>query len=93
MNKRQYEAKYSVIHKQMADRFSKIFKTEESSNHDENIGKHNDVPDSKFNKSELKKGISSEKEHTGKEKIAKSIAKDHLSENPKYYTKLNKAGL
>ena len=31
-----------------------------------------------------------EHEHTNNEKIAKEIAKDHLFEDPEYYTKLSK---
>lgn len=38
---------------------------------------------------ELVKGINVEIEHTGNKAIAKEIAKDHLYEDPKYYTKLN----
>lgn len=38
-------------------------------------------------------GIKVEKEHTSSSTIAKQIAKAHLVENPKYYTKLKKAGL
>ena len=56
----------------------------------EYVGKHNDVPDSKFNPKELKMGIEVEKEHTDKPEIAKKIAKDHLSEFPDYYTRLKK---
>lgn len=57
------------------------------------IGKHNNVPDSQFNQNELALGIKTEMEHTNVYLIAKSIAKDHLSEDPHYYTKLLKAGL
>jgi hypothetical protein len=42
---------------------------------------------------ELSKGISTEKEHTDSVSIAKKIAKDHLVEDPKYYTKLSKTSL
>jgi len=42
---------------------------------------------------EFKKGIKTEKEHTSNYKVAMEIAKDHLYENPEYYTKLQKAGL
>ena len=42
---------------------------------------------------ELKRGIQVEKEHTTDNKTATRIALDHLSEDPKYYTKLDKAGL
>lgn len=38
-----------------------------------------------FLKKELQKGIKVELEHTKDENIAKEIAKDHLSEDPKYY--------
>jgi hypothetical protein len=42
---------------------------------------------------ELKKGIETEKEHTDDSTKAEQIALDHLKEDPKYYTKLKKAGL
>lgn len=41
-------------------------------------------------KSELKKGIEIEKEHTNDENKAKEIAMDHLVEDPHYYSKLKK---
>jgi hypothetical protein len=44
-------------------------------------------------KSELKKGIKVEKEHTNDVKQATRIALDHLLEDPKYYTKLSSLGL
>lgn len=53
-------------------------------------GDGQDVPDSKFISKQLKMGIKIEKEHTSDPKIAKRIAKDHLMENPRYYTYLNK---
>lgn len=39
---------------------------------------------------ELKMGVAVEHEHTDDEKIAKTIALQHLAEDPKYYTKLKK---
>jgi hypothetical protein len=54
------------------------------------IGKHNDIPDSKFSEKELSMGIEVEKEHTDDPNIAKSIARDHLSEFPDYYSRLKK---
>jgi predicted GNAT family acetyltransferase len=39
---------------------------------------------------EYKKGIQIEMEHTDKESVAREIARDHLFEDPKYYTKLAK---
>lgn len=54
------------------------------------VGKHKDVPDSKFDAKELAMGIEVEKEHTDNPAIAKEIAKDHLAELPDYYTRLKK---
>lgn len=47
----------------------------------------------KVNKKELKKGIRTEKEHTNNPRVSEKIARDHLAEDKKYYTKLKKAGL
>lgn len=44
-------------------------------------------------KKELAKGKKIESEHTSDKKLAEKIAKDHLVENPKYYTLLKKAKL
>lgn len=41
-------------------------------------------------KKQLEKGIGVEKEHTPNEDKAKEIAKDHLSEIPDYYDRLDK---
>lgn len=49
--------------------------------------------ESDVNPLELKKGISVEMEHTKDPKKAKTIALQHLAEDPKYYTKLSKVGL
>lgn len=56
-------------------------------------GKGDYKPDSDFDPIELKKGVEHEFEHTGNKIMAKEIAKDHLSEDPKYYTNLKKAGI
>ena len=53
-------------------------------------GKGDDKPDSKFDKKELDKGKNHEKEHTNDDDIAKEISKDHLTEDPEYYDKLEK---
>lgn len=58
-----------------------------------NIGDHDFVPDNSFNQKELQLGIKTELEHTRSIIVAKLIAKDHLSEDPMYYTKLKKVGL
>lgn len=58
-----------------------------------NIGKHNDIPDDKFDAKQLEMGIKIESEHTKDPAIAKMIAKDHLTEHPEYYTILKKAKL
>jgi len=47
-------------------------------------------PDSDFPSDELKKGTEVEFEHTSDRGKAKEIAKDHLAEDPEYYTKLEK---
>lgn len=58
-------------------------------------GLGDDRPDSDFDPEQLQKGIKVEMEHVGgradKEEareLAKEIAKDHLTEDPKYYDKL-----
>lgn len=43
-----------------------------------------------YDPEQIKMGIEVEKEHTTNPAIAERIAKDHLSENPKYYTYLKK---
>ena len=47
-------------------------------------------PESSFDKDELSKGVKVELEHTNSKDLAKEIAKDHLTEDPKYYSKLEK---
>jgi len=42
-----------------------------------------------YNKRQLKMGIKVEHEHTKSNRVAAKIAKDHLRENPRYYTYLN----
>lgn len=42
---------------------------------------------------QLELGIKTEMEHTDDPKVAEKIARDHLAEDPDYYTKLLKAGL
>jgi hypothetical protein len=48
------------------------------------------VPKGKFDPIELEKGIKIEMEHTKDRKTAETIAKQHLSERPDYYKRLNK---
>jgi len=45
-------------------------------------------PDSDFDSIELEIGANVELEHIDDEEAAKEIAKDHLVENPHYYTKV-----
>jgi len=50
--------------------------------------KINNAPDSQFDQAQLTAGINEEmKEHGATEEEAKSIAKDHLTKDPKYYSK------
>jgi Inorganic Pyrophosphatase/Protein of unknown function (DUF5661) len=51
-------------------------------------GKGDNRPDSDFNKRQLVMGTQHEMEHTNDLKLAREIAKDHLSEDPHYYTEL-----
>lgn len=53
-----------------------------------NVGKHQGLKDSAFDKKQLKQGIDIEKEHTDNKQLSKEIAKDHLAEIPDYYTRL-----
>lgn len=53
-------------------------------------GKGDYLPDSDFDPEQLEIGIQHEMEHTKDRKLAKEIAKDHLSEDPNYYKKLKK---
>ena len=48
------------------------------------------VPRSKFNKNSVNKGIKIEMEHTDNPVIAAEIARDHLTEDPQYYEKLER---
>lgn len=51
-------------------------------------GKADGKPASNFPKDQIAKGIKVEREHTNKPALAKEIAKDHLTEDKKYYTHL-----
>lgn len=53
-------------------------------------GKADKLKPSMFNKKQLKLGIKHELEHTRSRRLAKEIAMDHLAEDPKYYTHLEK---
>ena len=54
------------------------------------IGRHWRTPQSRFHPAELAKGVKMEMEHTDSHTIALEIAKDHLSELPDYYSRLEK---
>jgi len=56
-------------------------------------GVGDNTPTHGVNPVQLSLGIQIEMEHTNNPKIAQSIAMDHLTEDPEYYTKLVKAGL
>ncbi len=53
-------------------------------------GKGDDLDDEDVDQDELMKGLEVEMEHTTNKKIAREIALDHLAEDPKYYTKLER---
>ncbi len=46
--------------------------------------------DKDFDPKQIELGIKTETEHTGDKEMAKEIAKDHLTEDPEYYTHLKK---
>jgi len=48
------------------------------------------MPDDKFDATQLEMGVKVEMEHTNDPKLAKEIAKDHLTEIADYYTRLTK---
>jgi hypothetical protein len=54
------------------------------------LGKHDFVDASKFDKKQIAKGIRIEYEHTNSKLVARLITLDHLAENPKYYDYLEK---
>lgn len=56
-------------------------------------GLADDKKPSDFDAKQLAKGQKHEREHTREGPIAKEIAMDHLSEDPKYYDKLDKLGV
>lgn len=56
-------------------------------------GKGDKKEDSQFDVSEVKMGHKVEKEHTKDKKAIAEITRDHLSEDPKYYSKLKAAKL
>lgn len=56
-------------------------------------GLSDNIPDSEFNLVSLLKGRKVEMEHTSDKDIAKEIAKDHLSEDPLYYDKIETLNL
>jgi uncharacterized alkaline shock family protein YloU len=48
------------------------------------------IPNKFFSHEQLMKGMKVEREHTSNDKIAMEIARDHLTEDPEYYIKLEK---
>lgn len=56
-------------------------------------GKGFRLPTRSFNKKQILMGLKVEMEHTRRKDVALRIVKDHLSEDPLYYSKLKRAGL
>jgi len=56
-------------------------------------GKGDNKKRSDFDPDEFEMGLDVEAEHTGDHDLASEIVADHLSEDPKYYTKLKSSGL
>lgn len=57
------------------------------------LAKKKGVKSANVNQAELAKGMKVEREHTKNKNTARTIAMDHLAEDPHYYTKLKKAKL
>jgi hypothetical protein len=53
-------------------------------------GEGDNKKDTQFDSEQLTEGKEHESEHTNSKEIAKEIAKDHLTEDPKYYSKIEK---
>lgn len=58
----------------------------------EELADMHDVSVEQINK-QIKIGIEVEKEHTDSDEEAEKIAKQHIYEDPEYYTKLKEVGL
>lgn len=56
-------------------------------------GKGDNIPVEEVDPDQLNLGIAVEREHTDDDNKASEIARDHLIEDPEYYTKLVNAGL
>jgi ADP-ribose pyrophosphatase YjhB (NUDIX family)/GNAT superfamily N-acetyltransferase len=56
-------------------------------------GKGDKAHDADFSKKEVAMGHKVEAEHTSNPKVAAEITRDHLTENPQYYSKLKSGGL
>ena len=69
-----------------------VFQRESQDNSGESIsgGVGDSRPDSDFDQESLAEGVKVEMEHTADPDVAKEIAKDHLTEDPGYYSKLRK---
>lgn len=53
-------------------------------------GKSDKIPPSRFPPEKVRKGAKVESEHTSNKAVAREIARDHLTEDPNYYEKLQK---
>jgi hypothetical protein len=56
-------------------------------------GRADSMDSRRFDPRQLRMGVQVEREHTDDPDIAREIAMDHLVEDPRYYTKLRRAGL
>lgn len=82
--KRAYAQEAAIEHSEKKDppKDKEVVKTLKSQ------GESKNQPDSKYDKLELETGKEVEKEHVNDPDASKEIAKDHLEENPKYYSKV-----
>ena len=83
-----------TISESFFDELSKIAEKEGCETAEKIVGGKGDCKDDDdFNKKQLRMGKKVEREHTKSKRAAGEIARDHLAENKKYYSKLKRAGL
>lgn len=88
----EYDAKRQVEKNNKGVKIIDVKKIKESKIKEDKIpgGLGDDMPDDQFDENQLEIGVRVEMEHTVDPDKAREIAKDHLMEDPEYYTKLLK---
>lgn len=92
MSKKKAEAQRAAIHANANESVCKFYKKLDEALDKLPGGLADNEPDSNFDQTELNMGIRHEMEHTQDEDLAREIAKDHLKEDPHYYSKMEAGG-